>query len=81
VWKIREAAARTLLSLSSQTELTTCVDLLCSNGLANSDARQNHIHGLLLMLHVIVVEKFPKDWENLLPTLDMLLRISWIGKW
>ena len=80
VWKIREAASRALLTLLSQTELTRCIELLFSNNLGAKCNRQNRTHGLLLMLHTIVMNMFPVDLETGVTTLDLLYKISWIGK-
>jgi len=64
VWKIRKAASRALLTLLSQTELTKCIELLYSNGLGAKCTRQNHTHGLLLMLYAILADIFPSEWET-----------------
>lgn len=81
VWKIREAASRALLTLLSQTELTKCIELLYSNGLGAKYSRQNHIHGLLLMLRAILLDMFPTDWGTAITTINLLFKISWIGGW
>ena len=81
VWKIREAASRALLMLSSQTELTRCIELLYSNGLGVTHTRQNHTHGLLLMLKAILLDMCPTDWETGVTAITLLLKISWIGRW
>ena len=80
MWKIREAASRALLTLLSQTELIKCIELLYSNGLGAEHARQNHTHGLLLMLYTILLDMFPGDWDTRITTINLLLKISWIGR-
>ena len=80
VWKIREAASRALLTLLSQTELTKCIELLYSNGLGAKSNRQNQTHGLLLMLYAVLLDMFPTDWETGITTINLLFKISWIGK-
>ena len=80
MWKIREAASRALLTLLSQSELTRCIELLYSNGLGIEGARQNHTHGLLLMLNAILLDMFPTDWETGITAINLLYDISWIGK-
>jgi len=80
VWKTRKAASRALLKLLSQTELTKCIELLYSNGLGAKCTRQNHTHGLLLMLYEILADMSPSEWETGATTINLLLQISWIRK-
>lgn len=80
MWKIREAASRALVTMLSQTELTGCIELLYSNDLGAKHNRQNHTHGLLLMLYAILLDMFPTDEETGKITVNLLFKISWIGK-
>ena len=80
MWKIREAASRALVTVLSQTELTRCIELLYSNDLGAKSNRQNHTHGLLLMLYAILLDTFPTDGETAVTTVNLLFKISWIGK-
>jgi len=77
VWKIRKAASRALLTLLSQTELTKCIELLYSNGLGAKYTRQNHTHGLLLMLYGILVNMLPTEWETGAATINLLDQMDW----
>jgi len=71
--KIRKAASRALLTPLCQTELTKYIQLLYSNGLGAKCTRQNHIHGLLLMLYAILVDMFPSEWETGVTAINLLL--------
>ena len=68
------------MTVLSQTELTRCIELLYSNDLGAKCNRQNHTHGLLLMLYALLLEMFPTDWESAVTTVSLLFKISWIGK-
>lgn len=68
------------MTMLSQTELTGCIELLYSNDLGAKHNRQNHTHGLLLMLYAILLDMFPTDEEAGKITVNLLFKISWIGK-